>query len=324
MDTLSAEEAELLAHAERHHSVFTRRTARRFGVPDHVFDHRVRSQRWQLIQPSTVRVVGAPYTFGTDVLAAVLSAGEQTCGRGSRPAAASFRTAAALHGLDRHAADPEKDPVEITVEGTVQPELWWDTVVHRTKLLPSVDVVDVEGVPCTSGARMGLDLGTTLAEQVAVFKLIDDLIGGRHTTRELQHRRAVALAKGRRHAALIARLTAPGSEERFHSWLERTAAESFARRGLPAARWNAPIYEGRDLIAVADALFEPFRLVVELDGLRFHTTPAQLAKDKARDRRLAIMGYLVLRYAYWEVVEREAEVVAEIKEALRGRGDVGP
>jgi hypothetical protein len=315
---VSTNELDLLAHAERHESVFTRRTAREFCLPDGVIDQRLRSHRWELVQPETIRVVGAPYTYETDVMAAVLSAQQQVGEANKRVAAASFGTCAHLRGLERCASDPQRDPVEITVVGRSLPLLWWDTVVHRTTVLPPVDVEIVGAIPCTTGARLVVDMATT-SDQMDVFAIVDDAIGGRHTTQQRLHERAAALRPGRRHAALVRDVTAPGAAARFHSWLERLGDSTFRAHGLPEPRWNAPIYDAGRRVALADALFEAWRVVVELDGLRFHSEPGQVARDKARDRRLAIRGYLVLRFTYWELVERPAEVVAEIREALACR-----
>jgi hypothetical protein len=316
---VTANELALLDHAERHLSVFTRRNARSMGVPDHVTDHRLANGYWELTQPGTIRIVGAPFSYESEVYAAVLSAQDQGKGNGQRVAAASFGTAAWMLGLSAYASDTETDPVELTVTGTALPELWWDTVVHRTVALPVCDVVEVGVVPCTSGARLAIDTAPLL-ERVGAYRMADDVIGARLSTRRHLHGRAKALHRGRRNVGALRDITAPGAAAELRSWLERTAFTAFRDHGLPPAEWNAPIYDGHSRIALADALFRSARVIVELDGLRFHTTPGQLAKDKTRDRRLAIMGYLVLRYTYWEVVRNPEAVVAEIRAALAGRG----
>jgi very-short-patch-repair endonuclease len=54
------------------------------------------------------------------------------------------------------------------------------------------------------------------------------------------------------------------------------------------------------------------RLVIQLDGKQHLDDPAQLARDRAQDRRLKLMGYTVLRYGYGDVVHRWAETFAQI------------
>ena len=42
-------------------------------------------------------------------------------------------------------------------------------------------------------------------------------------------------------------------------------------------------------------------LVVETDGLRYHRTPAQQAKDRLRDQVLTAAGLTTLRFTHWQV-----------------------
>ena len=62
------------------------------------------------------------------------------------------------------------------------------------------------------------------------------------------------------------------------------------------------------------------RLVLQIDGFNYHSTPEQRRKDIAGDRRLALRGYTVLRYDYtqilftWPVVE--AEILAAMARGL--------
>lgn len=71
-----------------------------------------------------------------------------------------------------------------------------------------------------------------------------------------------------------------------------------------------------------DALVGRF-LVLQTDGFRFHSAPAQRRADIAHDRRLRLLGYTVFRYDYFEVVEEwprvEAEVRADIAQGLHLR-----
>jgi very-short-patch-repair endonuclease len=43
------------------------------------------------------------------------------------------------------------------------------------------------------------------------------------------------------------------------------------------------------------------RLIIQLDGKQHLKDPVELARDRAQDRRLKLMGYTVLRYGYAEV-----------------------
>lgn len=58
-------------------------------------------------------------------------------------------------------------------------------------------------------------------------------------------------------------------------------------------------------------------LAVELDGFAYHSSQSDLIRDRKKDRYLASAGYTLLRFAYWDVVERwetcEAEILAMVR-----------
>ena len=56
------------------------------------------------------------------------------------------------------------------------------------------------------------------------------------------------------------------------------------------------------------------RVVVELDG-HYHAESGQFARDRARDARLTALGYHVLRFTYWQVMEHWADVLMSISAA---------
>ncbi|MGV8884596.1 MAG: DUF559 domain-containing protein [Microbacteriaceae bacterium] len=62
------------------------------------------------------------------------------------------------------------------------------------------------------------------------------------------------------------------------------------------------------------------RLVIELDGWRFHKDRAQFEEDRRRDARLALLGYRVLRFTYRQLMRRWRSVLASV-EACVARGD---
>lgn len=57
-----------------------------------------------------------------------------------------------------------------------------------------------------------------------------------------------------------------------------------------------------------DFFWPELRLVVETDGLRYHRTPAQQAKDRRRDQAHAAAGLTPLRFTH-EQIAREARQV---------------
>jgi very-short-patch-repair endonuclease len=50
-----------------------------------------------------------------------------------------------------------------------------------------------------------------------------------------------------------------------------------------------------------DFYWPDLRLVVETDGLRYHRTPAQQARDRVRDQAHLAAGFIPLRFTHWQV-----------------------
>jgi very-short-patch-repair endonuclease len=62
----------------------------------------------------------------------------------------------------------------------------------------------------------------------------------------------------------------------------------------------------------ADFVFEGARLVVEVDGQKWHQ---DVERDRRRDNQLAVLGWRVLRFRWTEVVHHPASVLQDIREA---------
>ena len=63
----------------------------------------------------------------------------------------------------------------------------------------------------------------------------------------------------------------------------------------------------------ADFVFEGPRLVVEVDGQKWHQ---DVTRDRQLDNKLAALGWRVLRYGWAEVVHSPEGVLAEVRCAL--------
>lgn len=288
----------------RQHGLLTLGQARAAGLSYRQVRSRVAAGRLTPVRPRVFRFAGTRPSWEAEVLAAVLSADCR--------AVASHATAAALLGLQRVESCGR---LEVTVQRPDQPRGLGGVLVHRTASLDPADVRSVRGVPCTSAARTVVDLAARL-DLDPLRSLVDDVLFDELATRDEVHRRAVALARGRGGIEVVADVTRPGAEEAFRSWLEREAARVLAEAGVPPPRWNLPVEDHHGKIGVVDAQWPEARLVVELDGLRFHRTEQQRRADRARDRRLGLAGYLVLRFTWSDVRARPAMVAAQVREGL--------
>jgi hypothetical protein len=97
-------------------------------------------------------------------------------------------------------------------------------------------------------------------------------------------------------------------EENFLVWCEHEQ--------LPLPRVNVRVHG-----ILVDAHWPEHNLVVELDGLDNHASPAQLRRDKANDLTLRAHGLKVLRYDWVLVHERRVEIRKELIAQLVGGGN---
>ncbi len=219
-----------------------------------------------------------------------------------------------LLGLSRHATT---DAIEV-----VTPRPWVPDrpgiVAHRTRRLERCDRGVYESIPVTSGARTVIDVAGR-RDRTAITALVDDAVCARVTTRRWLFLRGRALRNGRRGVGLIVSLTRPDAAAEFWSWLERQADREFARHGVPAPRWNTRLYDDRGYVGVVDALWELARTVAEIEGLRFHTSPAQRRDDARRYNRIS-RRHRLLRYTWLDIVQRPAQMAVELLEALSAGG----
>lgn len=68
-----------------------------------------------------------------------------------------------------------------------------------------------------------------------------------------------------------------------------------------------------------DFVWREARLVVETDGRAYHDGVIASEDDRARDARLATLGYEVLRLGWHEVVRERAATAARIRSRIRER-----
>lgn len=289
--------------------VITREQALAARLTERQIEGMLSCGEWVAMHPGTYRVAAIPVTWEARVMAAVRAAERCPTSGGHRVAVASHSAAAVLHGI----RSADKTRPEITVVGKAKPQLQGVTV-HRTATLEPRDIQSVQGIPATIGARMLVDQSSMLAD-AHYLALVDDTICLRASSRKVAYERALVLRPGRPHVARLIALTGPEAKALFHSFLERTGSAMITAAGLPEPQWNVPVSDDRGRIGIVDALWEAVPLIMELEGMRFHTTPAQRQQDAERFNRLTDVAR-VRRFSYRDVMERPEYVIATLREAL--------
>ena len=81
--------------------------------------------------------------------------------------------------------------------------------------------------------------------------------------------------------------------------------------GLPQPEVNVPLLD-----YVVDFLWPDAALIVEVDGQASHSTPGAFQADRDRDGRLAVAGYRVVRFTWFDVTRRPAVVADRVRRLL--------
>ncbi|MHA4849142.1 endonuclease domain-containing protein [Rhodococcus sp. MSC1_016] len=116
-----------------------------------------------------------------------------------------------------------------------------------------------------------------------------------------------------RHGAPAARLLLRHAALRAASEPERVLGRELSLRGCPLEA-NHPIgpYSG-------DFVDEQAQIVVEVDGREFHSDPKVFRNDRRRQNWLVREGWMVLRFAAYDVLAHPDVIADEIVTAVRRR-----
>lgn len=78
------------------------------------------------------------------------------------------------------------------------------------------------------------------------------------------------------------------------------------------ASYEVQIGDRRDLRHIVDCVLPEAKLIIEADGRTFHERLDQMAQDRRRDRRAAVLGYHTFRFTYAEIMGDPDRVRREI------------
>ena len=92
---------------------------------------------------------------------------------------------------------------------------------------------------------------------------------------------------------------------------------------MPPPDPNAWLHLGEDWIE-GDCVWPEQRLVVELDSWRDHATKAAFRRDRARDRRLQLAGWVPVRVTSWDIEEQPDRLDAALSGLLRAGARAAP
>lgn len=163
-----------------------------------------------------------------------------------------------------------------------------------------------------------LDVAAEESSEMDALEVLAEACRGRHTTAE---RLLVALKQRqrlRRRDWLIATLEDVAAGK--HSVLERDFVRLVQRpHGLPPALHQVS-REGTVGTLYDDLRFEPFGLIVELDGRLFHASTRHRDRDLDRDLDAAVDGRRTVRLGWGQVHDRGCVTAARLSHLLTAAG----
>jgi very-short-patch-repair endonuclease len=278
----------------RQHGVVTRRQLLDLGLKPDAVKHRVAKGRLHPVARG-VYVVGRPeLTLRGRFMAAVLGSG--------RCAALSGESAAALWGIRRWA--PGAIEVSAPNGGASR------GMAVRRRLLRADDLTTRDGIAVTTPVCTLIDLAARLSRDQLEAAInaadVHDLVSPDGLRAVLEN------APPRRGVAALRRALDLRTFTLTRSALERRFLPIARAVGLPKPE-TAVMVNGFEV----DFFWPDLKLVVETDGLRYHRTPAEQARDRRRDQAHMAAGLTQLRFTHEQVRFERAYVKSTLAAVAR-------
>lgn len=266
--------------AERQHGVVSRGQLVALGLSRRAIQHRVARGRLHPVRRA-VYAVGRPELSRYGLWMAAVLSGEPGAVLSHLSAAELWGMRPALGGI-----------AEISVAASYRHRCQ-DIRVHRRTGLEPVDLTRHKGIPVTRPCLTLVDLASIdpggLERAVNEADRLDLIAPDALRT-------ALEDYRGRRGARRLRELLDRRTFRLTDSELERLFMPLALQAELPT-----PLTRQRLNGFRVDFFWPELRLVVETDGLRYHRTPAQQARDKVRDQAHLVAGYTPLRFTHAQV-----------------------
>lgn len=206
------------------------------------------------------------------------------------------------------------------VDGDIPIELIWSNtrpphgLVARDETLGDDEITRALGLPVTTPARTAYDLGRHLPRGQALARM-DALMRATPFSGEdvLLLSKRYAGARGMRRLRTMLPLVDGGAASPKETWLRLLLIDA----GFPVPTTQIPVHENWRLVGVLDMGWEQFGVAVEYDGDQHRSDRQQYVRDQRRLRKLAKLGWIIIRVIAEDTRE---DIVARVREALLSRG----
>ncbi|KZB84448.1 hypothetical protein AVL48_32150 [Amycolatopsis regifaucium] len=248
----------------------------------------------------------------------LLGNGVPTDEQRGRAALLHGRTDAVLTGtyaLRRHGLEklPGEEEVHVLIPASRDITDVGFVHVERTTRLPRPHLRG--GLPVAPVPRAVIDSARRLTSEDEVQTMMAEAVQRRFCTPEML---ADELDRGRTTGTAMPRRALTPLLAGAKSVAEADAWRLWRRSGLPAGRWNVPIYDvhGR-YIATPDFWCDELALAWEIDSYRYHTSFDDYRATVARNARYVAAGIVVLQTLPSRLRTEPGKVADELQAAFR-------
>jgi len=279
----------------RQDGVITLAQARVAGLSEWAVRRRVRSGQWRRCGLGVYFADDRPFSAAARIRAAVWE-------RGTRATASGL---AAAWWLGLMSTPPAI--TEITVPLSSHGRSARDTSVRRRDLADA-DITEYRWLRTTAPALTVLEASVNPSGGAAIM---DTALQRRLDLEDL--RRAHERNRGRR-GAVAAQTLLKAAAGGARSEAERLMVQLLEQARITGWYANFPV--GNYVIDIA---FPHQRIAIEIDGWAFHSDQEAFQRDRARQNRLSLQGWQVLRFTWLDLVQRPEQVLAQVHAALSAR-----
>ncbi len=227
-----------------------------------------------------------------------------------------FQTAAALHDLPV----ARGSDIHLVVPHGVHHD-HPNVHVHQTRRLPSVDITTAEGFATTSTARTLVDLaaatGGPRLRWLCEFAIKEGSVSptqlGACVSQFSRRRPGLSLAFST--VTQLTELEPVGSsalEDRFRKFWTTLETDQ-----LLVEQFEPPWFDG--LRGIVDFAIPGLKIIIEVDGRRWHALTQDMTADRRRDRSAAAEGWIVVRLTWDELIERPDELATDLLAIITDR-----
>jgi hypothetical protein len=256
---------------------------------------------WQRLLPGTyLATTGAP-TLTQREIAALIYAGNDSVITGA---------AALRHHRIRA---PQTAVITVLVPNHRQVDSTDSVRIWRTTRMPRTPL-NAGAVRVALPARAVADTARALSSLRDVRAVVADAVQSRRCPLFLL---ADELQEGPRRGSALLRQVIGEVQDGIRSVTEADFRDLLQRARLPMPIFNARILAGDTFIAEADAWWQRAGVAAEVDSREWHLSPADWERTLRRHAAMTAHGILVLHFTPTMIRDESANVVKQVREALK-------